>query len=302
MKILQAEHLGMCFGVRDAIAFAKTEAKARPLTILGEIVHNETVLNELRTLGVRFEQNLPNVVTETLMVTAHGSSTRSIITAKENGHRVLEATCPLVHYAHASLKKLVGAGFHPVVVGKRDHVEVRGLTGDFSECDVVLTPEEVDALQERSRFGVISQTTQPIEKVRELVDRLRQKFPRSEVRFIDTVCQPTKQRQNAAVVLAKQADVVIVIGGANSNNTRELVATCSKFCGRVYHVQSANDLRGEWFEEARTIGITAGTSTPDAVITSVESSIHEMTSAQNIVGKNSWVTPYVKNLRSRYRL
>ena len=112
------------------------------------------------------------------------------------------------------------------------------MTEDLDEYDVVLDANDVASLCERPRFGVIAQTTQPIEKVRRLVQLLRECFPKSEVRFIDTVCQPTKQRQNAAVELAKQCDVVVVIGGAHSNNTRELVKTCSEFCPRVHHVQT----------------------------------------------------------------
>ncbi|HEY6170081.1 MAG TPA: 4-hydroxy-3-methylbut-2-enyl diphosphate reductase, partial [Verrucomicrobiae bacterium] len=125
-------------------------------------------------------------------------------------------------------------------------------------------------LAERARFGVVAQTTQPIERVRSLVEHLRERFPRSDVLFADTVCQPTKQRQTAAEELARQCDVVIVIGGARSNNTRELVATCARLCPRVHHVQSANDLRAEWLIDADTVGLTAGTSTPDAVIDGVE--------------------------------
>jgi 4-hydroxy-3-methylbut-2-enyl diphosphate reductase len=165
---------------------------------------------------------------------------------------------------------LTANGFHPVIIGKRDHVEVRGLTEDLAECEIVLDEADIWQLRERPRFGVISQTTQPIEKVRQLVQLLRERFPNSEVRFVDTVCQPTKQRQTAAIELAQKADVIIVIGGAHSNNTHELVKTCSQFCLRVHHVQTAEDLRREWFFAEDTIGITAGTSTPDSVIDAVE--------------------------------
>lgn len=270
MKIIRAEHLGMCFGVRDAIALAQQEAEASPLTILGELVHNETVLADLRSSGVQIENQLSNVTTPTVMISAHGASDRALQRVRDRGHNVLEATCPLVHHAHRMLKKLVSDGFHPVVIGKRDHVEIRGLTEDLAECDVILSTEDIASLLERLRFGVVAQTTQPIEKVRLLVEVLRQTFHRSEVRFIDTVCQPTKQRQTAAIDLAQKCDVVLVIGGANSNNTKELVATCQKFCGRVHHLQSAHDLKIEWLENANLVGITAGTSTPDSEIAAVE--------------------------------
>jgi 4-hydroxy-3-methylbut-2-enyl diphosphate reductase len=270
MKILRATHLGMCFGVRDAIALANRLGDAKPLTILGELVHNETVLADLADRGIRVERDLAKVATPTVMITAHGMSDRTLERVRQRGLNVVEATCPLVHFAHRSLRQLVAAGFHPVIVGKRDHVEVRGMTEDLAEFDVVLSAEEVNGLAERARFGVVAQTTQPIERVRSLVEHLRERFPRSDVLFADTVCQPTKQRQTAAEELARQCDVVIVIGGARSNNTRELVATCARLCPRVHHVQSANDLRAEWLIDADTVGLTAGTSTPDAVIDGVE--------------------------------
>ena len=270
MKILRATHLGMCFGVRDAIALAKQESRSRPVTVLGELVHNQTVLRDLAAHGVRFANGLNAVTTPTVMITAHGASERTINGVRERGFNVLEATCPLVHVAHRALHELVAQGFHPVIIGKRDHVEVRGMTGDLDEFDVVLNEGDVLQLRERPRFGVVSQTTQPIERVQRLVAFIRATFSNSEVRFRDTVCQPTKQRQQAAIDLARQCDVVIVGGGANSNNTKELVATCSRHCARVHHVQNAADLREEWLRGANVVGITAGTSTPDSVVDGVE--------------------------------
>ncbi len=260
----------MCFGVRDAIALAISQAATEPVTILGELVHNETVLAELRAKGIHVEAEAARVATKNAIITAHGASEKRKNLAREHGLNLLEATCPLVHVAHRAVEKLVHDCFHPIIIGKRDHAEVRGLTEDLREFDVVLSETDVLMLKERPRFGIAAQTTQPIEKVRALVQLIRQRFPNSEVRFIDTVCQPTKQRQSAAVELAQQCDVVIVIGGANSNNTRELVATCSRFCPRVHHVQTTQDLRAEWFRADDVVGITAGTSTPDSVIDEVE--------------------------------
>src|SRR5262245_34467936 len=281
MKLIRAEHLGMCFGVRDAIALALKLSEVKPLTILGDLVHNETVLATLQAKGITIEQEVEKVTTPTVLVTAHGASERALKQTRALGLNVLEATCPLVHLAHQSVAKLVRAGYHPIIIGKRDHVEVRGLTGDLDEFDVVLTEVDVQQLKERPRFGIASQTTQPIERVRHLVRLIRERFPNSEVRFIDTVCQPTKQRQNAAVELARQCDAVVVIGGAHSNNTRELAETCGKYCSRVYHVQTAADLQREWFSGSETVGITAGTSTPDAIIDAVEQRLRELAAASN---------------------
>lgn len=277
MKIQRASHLGMCFGVRDAIALAETQANELPLTIFGELVHNETVLAGLRKKGIQIARDAGQIKTETVMITAHGTSQNSLNQLKERNHMVVEATCPLVHFAHRSLKKLAEAGFYPIIIGKRDHVEVRGMTDDLKEFDVVLFEADIAKLEEHPRLGIISQTTQPIERVRHLVELIQQRFPNTEIRFIDTVCQPTKNRQRAAADLARQSDVVVVIGGAHSNNTRELVATCQQFCERVFHVQSADDLRREWFAGAANIGITAGTSTPDETIAGVEQCVRELT-------------------------
>jgi len=211
-----------------------------------------------------------------VMITAHGTSWKTMRSVRDSGFKVFEATCPLVHVAHRAVAKLVAEGYHPVIIGKRDHVEVRGLTEDLAAFDVVLSEEDVLGLKERARFGVAAQTTQPIEKVRGLVDFLRRRFPNSEVRFVDTVCQPTKQRQNAAIELAQQSDVVVVIGGAHSNNTHELVKTCGLYCRRVHHVQTVGDLRVEWFEDAEIVGVTAGTSTPDSSIREVENWLEEV--------------------------
>lgn len=279
MKIIRARHLGMCFGVRNAIALALQRAAAGPLTVLGELVHNEIVLAELRAAGVQFETDPGKVATQTVMITAHGASARRIMHLRERGLTVLEATCPLVRKAHLVLAGLVQAGFHPVIIGKREHVEVRGLTEDLAEFDVVATETEVLALRPRQRFGVIAQTTMPTDRVYRLVQIIRTRFPTAEVQFVDTVCPATELRQAAAIELARQCDVVVVIGGANSNNTRELAATCRKFCTRVREVHATAELRPDWFASAEMVGITAGTSTPESLIAEVEKQIRKFTIA-----------------------
>src|SRR5688572_9859552 len=279
MKVIRAESLGMCFGVRDAIALARDEAEAGPLTVLGDLVHNTTFLADLEARGIVIAREAAQVKTPTVLVTAHGASQRPLGTVRNLGLRVVEATCPLVDVADRAVAALVRDGYHPVIVGQRTHVEVRGMTEDLIDFDVVLDETDVRALAERPRLGIVAQTTQPIERVRDLVALVRRRFPQSDVRFVDTVCKPTKQRQAAAIDLASRSDVVVVIGGATSNNTRELVNTCGRYCSRVHHVQTESDVRMEWFRGAGTVGITAGTSTPDAVIERVELRIRELAAA-----------------------
>jgi 4-hydroxy-3-methylbut-2-enyl diphosphate reductase len=275
MRILRATHLGMCFGVRDAIALALHQADAGPLTILGDLVHNPTVLNALDARRVSVVQNLSHVKTATVMVTAHGTSERTLARTRALGLTLVEATCPLVRVAHRAVAALVRDGYHVIIVGQPDHVEVRGLTGDLDPdtFDVVLEDRDILALAEHPRIGVAAQTTQPIERVRRLVARIRRRFPASDVRFIDTVCKPTKDRQSAAIDVARQADVVVVVGGRSSNNTRELVSTCAQHCARVHHVETEADVRREWFCGTEIVGLTAGTSTPDDVVDRVEALI-----------------------------
>lgn len=275
MKLLRARHLGMCFGVRDAITLATGETRRRPLTILGELVHNDRVNASLRARGVLLEKDLPEVRTPAVMITAHGASDRAIGRARAAGHEVIEATCPLVHHAHAALRELVASGHHPVIVGRSDHVEVRGMTEDLREHDVIFAEADVARLPPRERFGVVAQTTQPVERVHRLVELLRRRFPRSTVLLRDTVCQPTKLRQRAAEELARACDVVVVVGGRHSNNTRELAETCARHCPSVVRVQDAGELRRLWFYGAGTVGVTAGTSTPDAEIAAVEERLRE---------------------------
>ncbi len=279
MKILRAVHLGMCFGVRDAIALAMKQAEAHPLTILGELVHNPTVSAALASTGIAVARDVADIRTKTVMVTAHGASARRVAATRARGFDVVEATCPLVRVAHRAITALVRDGYHPVIIGQPGHVEVRGLTEDLDAFDVICDEADVARLQPHPRLGLAAQTTQPIARVYSLVALVRRRFPLSDVRFLDTVCEPTKQRQEAARELAQHCDLVVVVGGADSNNTRELENTCRNHGARVYHVQTEADVRGDWFLDVQTVGITAGTSTPDVVIDRVEQCIRACTVA-----------------------
>jgi 4-hydroxy-3-methylbut-2-enyl diphosphate reductase len=270
MRVVLAESFGMCFGVRDAIEMALTAHRPQELTVLGELVHNADVLRRLRAAGVRIVPSLTAPVeTKRVMITAHGASNAAVAELRSRGLDVVEATCPLVRHAHRMLERLVTKGYFPVVIGKPEHVEVRGLVGDLEEYAIIEGPEQIAQLTGRPRLGVVSQTTQPLDRVHGLVDQIRATYPEAEVRFVDTVCAPTKERQQAARRLASECGVVIVIGGRTSNNTRQLVRTCELEGARAYQVEGVQDLRPEWLLGVHAVGVTAGTSTPDEVVDAV---------------------------------
>jgi 4-hydroxy-3-methylbut-2-enyl diphosphate reductase len=180
---------------------------------------------------------------------------------------------------HLAVAKLVAEGYFPVVVGQPNHVEVRGLVGDLDDYAIVLDEGDLEELGRRFagrprpddglKFGVVAQTTQPLERVLELVAALRARFPDASVRFVDTVCQPTKDRQEALRLLTGAADVIVVVGGPDSNNSRKLTELAGRLGRPAFQVAAASELRPEWFAGARVVGLTAGTSTPDRVIDEV---------------------------------
>lgn len=287
MKIEIARHHGMCFGVRDALRKTHDLAQSRPVTVLGELVHNPVVQEHLAALGVRRgDLDLPgSVASEAVVITAHGASDSKRREWRERGHAVFDTTCPLVKKAHRELECLVLAGFFPVVIGQRDHVEVRGLAGDFPGAAVVLNESDLaDIPAGTRRIGVVSQTTQPVLLVSMLVECIRHRFPAAEVRHMDTVCQPTKDRQVALAELCERNDAIVVVGGRNSNNTGQLVETARKFGCRAWQVERADELQGHWFRRQDRVGVTAGTSTLDETFHAVVERLRMMAKDQENLG------------------
>jgi 4-hydroxy-3-methylbut-2-en-1-yl diphosphate reductase len=233
MKVIVADSLGMCFGVRDAVELALRSPHRTDLTVLGELVHNPDVLERLSSAGVRTAPS-PEAPVETshVMITAHGAAPSVVRRLEERGLAVAQATCPLVAHAHRMLDRLIAAGYFPVIVGRADHVEVRGLTTDLSEFEVIEAPSDIRRLAGRPRLGVVSQTTQPLDYVLGIVDEIRRAFPDAEVRWADTVCQPTKERQLAARRLATACPVVVVVGWHRWRTPKACVRNGSKASGR----------------------------------------------------------------------
>jgi 4-hydroxy-3-methylbut-2-enyl diphosphate reductase len=275
MKVIIAEHFGICFGVRDAIAQAQALARKAPLTILGELVHNPIVREQLRAQGIREEASGNAPQTSRVMITAHGTSDKHREALRKSALAVADGTCPLVQYAHEQLRRLVQAGYFPVVIGLADHIEVRGLAGDFADTVVINKSADIRNLPAWPRYGIISQTTQPIDHVRALVVEIARAHPSAEIRFADTVCKPTKDRQLALRKLIELTEVVVVVGGRQSNNTRQLVETCRAAGKRALHIERAEELQPEWFRSVRVVGLTGGTSTLPETVEAVRQRLEE---------------------------
>ena len=275
MKVLVAEHFGICFGVRDAIAQAQALARKGPLTILGELVHNPIVREQLQAQGVHARSSA-GPAPGRVMITAHGTSDAQRAALKQQGLEIADGTCPLVRYAHEQLKRLVRAGYFPIVIGMADHVEVRGLIGDFAEACVINQSADIANLPPRPRYGIVSQTTQPIDRVGALVAEIARAHPQAEVRFADTVCKPTKDRQLALKKLIAAVQVIVVVGGRQSNNTRQLVETCRAAGRRALHIERPEELQSDWFRGVAIVGVTGGTSTLPETIEAVRRRLEEL--------------------------
>jgi 4-hydroxy-3-methylbut-2-en-1-yl diphosphate reductase len=296
MTITLATHYGMCFGVRDALRKTHDTAASGPATVLGELVHNPVVQQHLRTLGVQrgHLETVGSSETERVIITAHGAADRDRAAWKAAGYAVTDTTCPLVRKAHSALAQLVTQGCQPIVIGQAGHAEVRGLCGDFPSAIVLEDEAGLAALPFAPRFGIVSQTTQPLAKMLHLVERIKQLHPEAEVIFKDTVCQPTKDRQAAMEKLCREHDLIIVIGGRNSNNTRQLSETARLAGLAVHQIETAADLQPAWFTGSPRTGITAGTSTLDETVQAVVARIKEIAAASRASSPITRLAPVIQ--------
>lgn len=281
MKILQAKVMGTCFGVVDAIGMALSHDHPETLTVLGQLVHNPQTVAKLREAGVSLVnglEELDNISTPCVMITAHGAPDRVKEIVRTKGFRLLDATCPLVNRVHKTIKKMVSDGFFPIVIGEEKHVEVKGIVGDLDEYKVIYESAQIMELppEKRKRLGIVSQTTQNAERVDKIVTEIRELDGVAEVEFRNTVCRPTRERQAAVEELCAAVEVMVVVGGKNSSNTRKLKILCESRGVRAYHVENASEIDDGWFRQDDTVGITAGTSTPEDVIEKVARRLNEI--------------------------
>ena len=281
MKVSLANALGTCFGVEDAITMAMTPEFGKNLTIVGQLVHNPQINESLKKNGVSLVSNIDaidQIKTKKVMITAHGAAQKTKDKLEDAGFTVYDASCPLVMRVHKTIQSMVVKGYFPVVIGQQDHVEVKGIVGDLEDYLVISGEGDITKIEQagKRKLGIVSQTTLQVEKVEHLVSKIRDKSYVDDVYFVNTICQPTRDRQVAVRDLADQVDLMIVIGGYNSSNTKKLVQVCEEKNITAFHIESYSQLKKDWFYNRTHVGITAGTSTPEHVINEVHDAILEI--------------------------
>ncbi|MBN2431222.1 MAG: 4-hydroxy-3-methylbut-2-enyl diphosphate reductase [Acidobacteria bacterium] len=264
-----AKSAGFCFGVKRAIDIALQAAEENEnVFMLGDIVHNEFVVEQIRQAGIRIVEDIDEIGDGVLLLRAHGTVPEIYRKAEERGLRIVDATCPMVIEIHRIVRKLADEGYTIVIIGDRNHDEVRGIAAQVSHALVISTEEDLREWRRAYRkIGVVVQSTQNIEKVQQILNRLIP-FCR-ELRFMNTICKPTTDHQNEIRQMPRENDVMIIVGSFTSANTRRLTELSAAINPRTYQVPSAAELRADWFEGCATIGISAGASTPDELIRDV---------------------------------
>ncbi len=269
MKILLAKDAGYCFGVRDAVNLAYDTAKKHgDVYMLGDIVHNESVVADLNKAGAKVVKNIDEVPDgKPILFRAHGTSVETWKNAQSKDMNIIDATCPLVEEIHDEVKKLSKEGRKIIVIGDHGHDEVVGIASQVSDAIIVSNIEEAMKLRKMKKAGVVSQSTQTIENVQKIINIIMTKV--YDLNFVNTICFPTKRNQNQIKDLAKQCDVMIVIGSFTSANSKRLTLLAEEINDRSYQVTNADEIKVEWFNGAKTVGLSAGASTPDNIIDDV---------------------------------
>lgn len=309
MEIKVAKHAGFCFGVKKAIEIAEEVAQnnKEKTYVYGQLVHNEQVMKDLEGKGIVFVENINEIPENSVTVLrAHGEpgTTYRLLEQKSiaKGKNLNDATCPLVTLVHNVAIKLKNNGYEVILFGKRNHPEAIGTSyhlkgkGTF----IVEEPEQADlaidyiSKNNFEKVAIISQTTMSVYGYKILIDNMNSKLSNDKFEeiplslkdltkkygFVDTICNPTKQRQSDTEEIAKDSEIVIVIGGKNSSNSKELYAKCRELGVESYFIQSSEQLQKEWFDGKDKIGVTAGASTPDYLINEVVERIREITSGK----------------------
>ncbi len=278
MEILIAKSSGFCFGVKRAINIANrcsVESPAGGIYTLGPIIHNPQVVKKLEESRIYAKAGVSEIDSGTVIIRSHGVRLEVLNEAKAKGLNVVDATCPFVKKAQELVSRLSEEGYSVIVAGEKDHPEVRGLVSYGSGGVIVAdSPEALAGMPRKKRIGIIAQTTLPVEKLEDIVSFCLGKA--SEIKVFNTICNATSIRQKESADLARAADVMIVVGGRNSANTRRLADICRSIQPRTHQIEVAGEIKPSWFEGAQKAGVTSGASTPDWVISEVVAHITDI--------------------------
>jgi 4-hydroxy-3-methylbut-2-en-1-yl diphosphate reductase len=273
--LLVPEPRGFCAGVVRAIDVVKIalETLGPPIYVRKEIVHNRHVVSELADRGAVFVDDLSEVPHGAVIIfSAHGVSPAVRTEAASRGLRVIDATCPLVTKVHLEAVRYVREGYTVILIGHRDHDEVVGTLGEApGAIQLISSVQDADAVraQEPDRVAYLTQTTLSVDDTRDVIDRLRARFPALVGPGDQDICYATQNRQNAVKVIAARAQVILVVGARNSSNSNRLVEVAERAGTRAYLIESVHDVKAEWLEGCTRIGVTAGASTPNHLVTEV---------------------------------
>ena len=279
MQVRRANFAGACYGVNRALKMVEQALidghDAKTVHTLGPLIHNPSVVEGLAARGVEPVDSVDQVEQGTLVIRSHGVPPQVIEAAQAKSLTLVDATCPHVTRAQQAARRLRDNGYMVLVVGKLGHPEVEGIRAYAgAEALVISQPDDLPADLPNKGIGIVVQTTQTSQALKAIVDALAERGISPEVH--DTICDATRQRQEAARELAQQADVMLVVGGRNSGNTTRLAEICLAACPRTYHIEGPNELSYNWFAGAEVIGITAGASTPEDQIEAVEQRLAQL--------------------------
>jgi len=282
MKVIVAKSAGFCFGVRRAIDIAeKTATRDKKVFVLGDIVHNKDVVRRIQKAGVQQIKKLGKGEGKILLIRAHGCSQKTLQEAYRRGYKIVDATCPMVKHIHYLARKSQEEGRHLVVIGDRHHDEVRGILGQVKGKAEVFPSDGCipwERLKNLVPLTVVVQSTEDLEKVNLLAEKFKERL--KEVKFYNTICQPTRKKQEEIRSLPQKHDVVIVIGSRGSANTRRLYEIARSLNPRTYWVESVSQLQPAWLAKAKTVAVTAGASTPDEITRAVVNYLRKIGKAE----------------------
>lgn len=280
VRIEKASQLGFCFGVRRALKILdKAAGECGTIATLGTVVHNRDVVNNLARQGIAVISDLEHFKGKTVAISSHGVSPQLLSQIESCDFEVIDTTCPTVRSAQKAVKELVDTGFGVIIFGDAAHPEVKGLLGWAGDKAIAtLDGAELADADLPKKLGILAQTTQGRLKFAEFVKTvINVTFPRvKEMRIINTLCDETQKRQEAAIELARKSDLMIVVGGRDSANTRRLAEACSPLV-ETHFIEAAAEIRKGWLKGKKHIGVTAGTSTPDEAIEKVVARLKVLT-------------------------